>query len=161
MDVIAARPSEFSEGKRNLFKALVQQGGEVSNDALSKNVQTAKALVIGCVGGEVLGVAALKCPQVSYRRRIGGQAGIEISQVRYPFELGYVFLLPKAQGKKLSHQLVAGALGHAEGDAVFATTRCDNLAMLSVLKKAGFQAIGKEYDGRDMQRIQLLIRPGE
>jgi hypothetical protein len=48
----------------------------------------------------------------------GHKAGVDLGPARYPYELGYVFLLPEAQGKKLSHGLVAAALAHTEGAAL-------------------------------------------
>jgi len=103
MDIAAAAPDGFSEGERVLFSALVRQGGEVGENTLATNLKAAKVLVFGKIAGEVLGIAALKRPQASYRNRIGGKAGVEIGPAGYPYELGYVFLLPEAQGKKLSH----------------------------------------------------------
>ena len=158
LDISAAVPNWFSQDERDLFSSLVQQAGEVGENALATNMKSAKALVFGRIAGEVLGIAALKRPQASYRKRIGRKAGVEIGPESYPYELGYVFVLPKAQGKKLSHFLVAAALAHTEGAAVFATTRTDNVAMLATLAKAGFRQFGQDYRGRGARAIRLSVR---
>lgn len=158
LDITAATPGRFSQDERDLFGVLVRQAGEVGKNALATNMRTAKALVFGRLSGKVLGIAALKRPQASYRRRIGGKAGIDLGPAHYPYELGYVFLLPEAQGKKLSHGLVAAALAHADGAAVFATARADNAAMLAALAKAGFKQAGHDYRGRGTRMIRLLVK---
>lgn len=159
LDITAAAPDGLSQDERTLFSALVREAGEVGENALATNMRTAKALVFGRLAGKVLGIAALKRPQASYRKRIGGKAGVDIGTARYLYELGYVFLLPEAQGKKLSHGLVAAALAHAEGAAVFATARADNAAMLAALAKAGFKQAGHDYRGRETRMIRLLVKP--
>ncbi|MBN9147761.1 hypothetical protein [Nitrobacter sp.] len=158
LDIAAGAPNGFSQDERTLFGALVQQAGEVGGNGLATNIRDAKALVFGRLAGKVLGIAALKCPQASYRKRIGGKAGVDLGPARYPLELGYVFLLPEAQGKKLSHGLVAAALTCADGAAVFATARTDNAAMLAVLVKAGFKQAGQDYRGRGTRMIRLLVK---
>lgn len=159
MDIIAAAPGEFSNHERAMFSALVAKGGEVAVNAIANNIKTAKALVLGRGAGKIQGVAALKRPQASYRKRIGCKAGVEIGQRSYPYELGYVFLLPEAQGKKVSHRLVAAALERADGAAVFATTRTDNVPMLATLARAGFKQVGQDYPGRGTRMIRLLVKP--
>lgn len=158
LDIAAAAPDGFSQDERDLFGVLVRQAGEVGDNALATNMRTAKALVVGRIAGRVLGIAALKRPQASYRKRIGGKAGVDIGFENYPYELGYVYVLPEAQGKKLSHRLVAAALEHSEGAAIFATTRTDNAAMLATLAKAGFRQFGQDYRGRGARTIRLSVR---
>ena len=158
LDITAAAPDGLSQDEHTLFGALVQQAGEVGGNGLATNIRTAKALVFGRLAGKVLGIAALKRPQASYRTRIGGKAGVDLGPAHYPYELGYVFLLPEAQGKKLSHGLVAAALTCADGAAVFATARTDNAAMLAALAKAGFKQAGQDYRGSGTRMIRLLVK---
>lgn len=158
MDIIAAAPCEYSADERAVFSALVEKGGEVGLQALTANVETAKALVFGKLAGEILGVAALKRPQASYRKRIGRKAGVEIGMASFPYELGYVFLMPEARGRGCSRRLVAAAVELAEGAAVFATARTDNVRMLATLAKAGFEQVGQDYPGRGTNMIRLLVR---
>ena len=157
--VTAAQPHRFSDKERSSFRSLVEQGGEVAPNSVSTNINTARALVFGMVAGELVGIAALKRPQERYRKRIGASAGVDLSQTAYPYELGYVFLLPQARGQKNSPRLVTAALEHAVSAAVFATVRADNERMLATLARAGFEQAGQDYPGREARLIRLLVRP--
>jgi hypothetical protein len=106
-EIVAASPGDFADAERAVFSKLVLAGGEVGGAVLERNIASAKALVFLRRAREVQGIAALKRPQTGYRMRIGGEAGTKIAMDRFPYELGYVFLLPEAQGKRLSHALVA------------------------------------------------------
>jgi len=158
MNIVAAEPKGFTDGDRNSFKALVEKGEEVAYDVLATNIENAKALVFGRIEGKVRGVAALKCPLASYRKRIEDKADFPLDEGKFPYELGYVFLAPEARKKGLSHCLIAAALEHAGGAAVFATARIDNDRMLTALAKAGFKRVGRDFPGRGTRIIRLLIR---
>jgi RimJ/RimL family protein N-acetyltransferase len=140
---------------------LIVQGGEVGGAALSTNIANAKALIMLSQDDAVRGVAALKWPQISYRSKLRLKTGVSLQEDIVPYELGYVFIDPAFQGKGLSHLLVAEALRHAVGQAVFATARTDNPAMRSALVRAGFEATGNSYAGRDRRMLGLLIRPSQ
>jgi GNAT superfamily N-acetyltransferase len=158
MEITAAAPTHFTDEERAVFSELVKRGGEVTNNALATNIKNAKAIVLGKCAEGIQGVAALKRPQASYRKRIGDKAGVALGQKTFPYELGYVFLVPEMQRKGLSHRLVAKALEHTDSAGVFATTRADNAAMLATLSKAGFKSTGNDYRGRDARMIRLLVR---
>lgn len=157
---IAALPSDCSAVDRATFRDLVVQAGEVVGAALNTNVANARVLVMLKHHGIVRGVAALKRPQDSYRDKIINQAATALPRSEYPYELGYIFIEPDLQGRGLSHRLVAEALAHNDGAAVFATVRTDNGPMRSTLAKAGFTAVGRPYLGVQKQMIGLLVRQG-
>jgi hypothetical protein len=95
--IVVATPGDFADPERAVFSKLVLAGGEVGGAVLERNIANAKALVFLRRAREVQGIAALKRPQTSYRKRIGAEAGAKIAMGRFPYELGYVFLLPEAQ----------------------------------------------------------------
>lgn len=159
IEIVARVPAECSAADQACFRQLVIEGGEVGGAALTTNIANAKVLVILMQAGAMRGVAALKCPQDSYRTKIIKRTGVELSQPDYPFELGYVFVQPALQGRGLSHLLVASCLQHADARGVFATVRTDNAPMHATFKKAGFVAAGADYPGSKDRRIGLLIRP--
>lgn len=160
IDIRATTTREISGDERAAFIKLVRKGGEVDGRALVANVKSARVLILGSIAGDVKGIAALKRPQANYRKRIGQKSGADIGEAHCPYELGYVFLLPEARGKGLSHRLVAKALEHVDSKAVFATARVDNKAMLATLAKGRFKQIGQDYSGRS-GRIRLLIRTAD
>lgn len=158
MKVDALAPQDLSDNQRAAFIRLVEEGGEVGKRALATNMRNARVLILGSVAGDVKGIAALKRPQASYRKKIREWAGVEVGAPLYPYELGYVVLAPEARGKRISHRLVAEALAHADGRAIFATARDENGAMLATLATAGFRSVGREYRGRNNQKMRLLVR---
>jgi GNAT superfamily N-acetyltransferase len=158
MKIAALAAQDLSGDQRAAFIRLVQEGGEVGKTALATNMKNARVLILGSVAGDVKGIAALKRPQASYCKKIRERAGVEVGEPLYPYELGYVVLAPEARGKRISHRLVAEALAHADGRAIFATARDENRAMLATLATAGFRRVGREYRGRNNQKMRLLVR---
>lgn len=159
IEVVSNAPWAFSQDEQRLFQALVEAGGEVDTVALRQNVRSAKALVFARSEGRLLGVAALKVPQPSYRKKIEQRSAFNLPPDLYPFELGYVFVLEASRGNGLAHSLVAAAVNQARGTHLFATVRADNAAMLRTLNRAAFLQVGEEYTGRKQgTSIRLLIR---
>ena len=159
IEVVSGKPDAFALDERRLFCELVETGGEVDTIVLQQNVENAKALVFARSCGQHLGVAALKCPTLSYRKKVAKNSGFDLHPDVYPFELGYVFLVDTARGNGLSHRLVAATLEQAAGEQVFATARADNLGMLRTLDCAGFAHVGQDFPGRrEGSSIRLLVR---
>lgn len=158
IDIIGASPEAFSDAERVRFQELVEQAGEVTSAALLTNISTARALVLLKQDGIIRGVTALKRPQAGYRQRIEKRSSFALPPETYPYELGYVFIEPAMQGRGLSHQLVAKALSHDDGKAIFATVRADNEPMRTVLNSASFIEAGQPYLGRDKRVIRLFVR---
>lgn len=159
IEVVSDAPGSFSKYEQSRFRVMVEAGGEVDTVVLRRNVESAKSLVFARSEGQLLGVAALKVPQPSYRKKIAQNSGFSLQSDLYPFELGYVFVHEAARGKGLAHRLVAAALDQVRGTKVFATVRADNLAMLCTLRRATFLHVGEEYPGRNQgTSIRLLVR---
>jgi GNAT superfamily N-acetyltransferase len=62
-----------------------------------------------------------KNPLSSYRQNIESKAAVALNDTEFPFELGYVFVLPSARRQGLAVKLCQAALSLAEGRGVFAT----------------------------------------
>jgi GNAT superfamily N-acetyltransferase len=157
--VVAGKAGDFTEAERREFMRLVQQGGEVDDIVLARNIDAARRLVFLRSSEGLIGVAALKMPQASYRKRISGLSGVEIPEGTFPLELGYVFVVPAQRNRGLSRRLVEAALDGCSHDGVFATSRADNGSMHHTLERFDFRATGKPYAGRE-QVIQLFVRQG-
>jgi len=158
VEIVAGKPAEFTDAERASFIELVRAGGEVGGQVLERNIASAQALVFLRQEGQVRGIAAVKCPLLSYRKRIGRSAKAELSDADFPYELGYIFIVPAARGQKLSGPLVAKALELVPGSGVFATARIDNRAMRAALLKAGFRTAGERYGGRGSRTLQVFVR---
>lgn len=158
IEVIAGKPAAFSAEEKRLFCKLVEAGGEVDTAVLQQNVMDAKALTFARSSEKLLGVAALKVPKRSYRKKVSQSSGFNLCSDRYPFELGYVFVQQAVRGTGLSHRLVDTTLNAADGNFVFATVRTDNPGMLRTLERANFFQVGNEYSGRLANTsIRLLV----
>lgn len=159
LEFLAGTPIELGPARRAEFRKLVIAAGEVASDVLSTNIAEAKALVFLVRSGALQAIAALKRPRASYRNRITDATGTAISETAFPYELGYIYVLPDAQGQRLSHVLVAAALEYSDRAGVFATVRADNVRMLRTLARASFDPAGEPYPGRGDRTIRLMVRP--
>jgi GNAT superfamily N-acetyltransferase len=140
--LVARKPRFFSEIELQDFIAMVRAGGEVGDVVLERNVREAECLVFLRRGRCLVGVAALKNPLSSYRTTIKLKSGVAVKPSEFPFELGYVFVLPSARRQGCSVELTRAALSAAGGKGVFATSRTINDGMQATLRKFGFTRTG-------------------
>lgn len=158
-ELTAKSPGACTTIEIGAFIAFVRAGGEVSNQGLAERIRGAATLVFAHIDGSLVGVAALKQPQASYRRRVTSESGALIPVTEFPYELGWVYVLASARGKGISHLLSHAALAESKGAGVFATSRTDNVAMHRSLAKVGFIATGQPYvSGRGKHSLQVFIR---
>ena len=157
--VICREPTSCNDNEIADFKALVLAGGEVTPGGLDQRIRAAVGLVFLSEGRLLRGIAALKSPLQTYRKEVFAKSGVPLAEEEYPFELGWVFIIPSARGKKLSLKLVQAAVTVAGGCAVFATSRTDNLPMHATLVKCGFLPAGDSYRStRGSYELQLFVR---
>ena len=159
--LIAHGPQSFSEAELQDFIAMVRAGDEVGRDVLERNVRHAQCLVFLRRASCLTGVAALKKPLPRYRQTIKSRSGVPVEATDFPFELGYVFVLPSARRQGLSKVLARAALSASRENGAFATARTDNTAMHATLRRCGFEKkAGSSYaSGRGNYHLQLFVRP--
>jgi hypothetical protein len=114
--IIAKRPRECSSAELQDFAAFVLAGREVSPDGLEGRINKAEMLLFLVHDGCLKGIAAVKNPEKSHRERVFRKAQATVEAKRYPFELGWVFVLPSSRGCGLSHKLVQSAISCICGD---------------------------------------------
>ena len=152
-------PQNCSPGEPGRFLACVQEGGEVSAFGLDQRIRAAARLVFCEDVGELAGIAALKTPLDSYRFNVSRKSGVLLPRDAWPYELGWVFVVPNARNKGLSTALVRCALEGIEA-RIFATARTDNGPMQTTIRRFGFAAAGAEYlSTQPDHQIQLFTRP--
>ena len=158
--LVAQPPQAFAESEIQDFMAMVQAGGEVRNASLEENVRNAECLVVVRQGSCLVGVAALKNPKASYRQTINEKAKAAVDAQEFPFELGYIFVLPSARRQGLAVKLCHAALAPADGKGVFATARTNNDGMSAILLQFGFLKTGRHYSSAlHSRQLQLFVRP--
>ena len=158
-ELIVKSPGECSSIEIGAFIAFVRVGGEVSIQGLLDRIRGATALAFARVDGLVVGVAALKQPQASYRRRVSTESSAALSAKEYPYELGWVYVSPESRNKGFSLLLSQAALAESNGVGVFATSRTDNITMHRSLAKLGFVATGNPFtSGRGKHSLQVFAR---
>lgn len=152
-------PSQCSSVEREDFAALVLAGGEVVAEGLAERIETAHALLFLRETSCLVGIAALKNPNASYRASVFKKAAATPRHGEYPLELGWVFVLPSARGKGYSKALVKAAVAHAGSARVFATSRTDNTYMHASLLEASFIKHGNDYASqRGTHQLSLFLR---
>jgi len=161
-EVIAVKkPNECSETELKDFAAFVCAGGEVTAAGLGERIRKAEALVFLSQEGCLKGIAAIKNPEREYKNGVFQKAHATVQASEFPFELGWVFVLPSSRLAGLSHKLVKSALAAASGRRLFATSHSNNIHMHKVLKAHGFSCHGEAYlSGRCNRELLLFISEG-
>ncbi len=158
-ELTVKNPLACSNLEIGAFIAFVRAGGEVSAQGLNERIRGAAALAFAHIDGVLAGVAALKNPLASYLRRVSSSSGVSLPVAQFPYELGWVYVLPDARGKGLSLLLAQSALSAAGEAGVFSTSRTDNQPMHKSLAKLKFVPSGNTYtSGRGKHSLQLFIR---
>ena len=157
--VVGRKPGDCHDSEIGDFLSLVLAAGEVTAEGLEGRIRAAASLVFLTVGCCLGGVAALKRPEPNYRKRVSSSSGVPLSQRRFPYELGWVFVMPSLRGRNFSIDLTREAIASAGTQGIFATSRTDNLAMHAALSKFQFVAAGRPYrSGRGNHQLQLFVR---
>ena len=158
-DVISRSPGDCSDSEIEDFMALVLAGGEVTGHGLKNRIRSAACLFLLRIGSCTCGIAALKKPAVSYRKHVSLKSGIPLPQDEYPYELGWVFVMPSARGHHFSRDLTRAAISRSGTSGVFATSRTGNDTMHATLKKFDFVAAGRSWPSeRGGHNLQLFVR---
>lgn len=139
------------------FMALVLAGDAVQSQGLRKRIGHAESLVFLTIGCCLCGVAGLKRPDSKYRADVASKSKTPLPVDRFPYELGWVFVMPSARGRRFSVDLVREALLSAGTAGVFATTRKPEMA--KTLARFQFVPVGKPWvTQRDPHELRLFLR---
>lgn len=152
-------PADCSEADLDRFAALVTQGGEVA-DGMRERVSTAHLLGFIKYEGHAVGVAALKKPKATYRKKVFEQAKSERSGADFLFEVGWIFLKENHRQKGQMTELLTTMFEAVTGKRIFATTRSANEVMKQVLTHFKFETSGDPYPSVEHpdETIQLFLR---
>ena len=146
--VYSHNPKSLKTGEIDDYCAFVVAGGEVASQGLKHRVLNAVQIALLREDRCLLGVAGLKRPTDNHRAEVAKWSGIRLDAEAFPFELGWVYILPSARGRKLSLPLCETLVTAALGKGVFATSRANSVGMHKTLVKLGFGRIGSEWPSK-------------
>jgi GNAT superfamily N-acetyltransferase len=145
------------------FVELVVAGGAVRENHVRRGaVRPGAQLIFAEVDGQTVGVAALKVPLVRYRSSLQepAKAGYSLPESEFPYELGYVSVLPKYSGRRIAKKLVEEVLRLASGNGVFATTSNPTMKE-GVLPSFKFVPVGKTWSNGSGDILSLFVRKSQ
>ena len=159
--VILRSGAELSDDEAAEVANLVYSCGAVKGavEKIQNRVRRAHLLIIARWAGEIAGVAALKSPEVTYRRRLRDNVGVDLPENEYPTELGYVAVSEANRGRRLSSLLMEELMSlPIGGDGVFATTKREGYRT-AALPYLGFKCRGS-YLNDEGETVYLLTKAG-
>ena len=152
-------PKDCHELALGEFRSMVLRGGEVNPVTLERLIRRATVLGFVRAGADLVGVGAIKTPNESHRAKVFSKAESGADPLAFGHELGWIYLMPAARGRRLVGPLAHALLTELRGAAVYATTRVDNAPMWASLRKLGFLAEGEPYPSSLGEvQIQLFFR---
>jgi len=157
-------PAQCSQSELAAFAVAAAKGGEVEADDIVSGAKRAiRLLWISDASGNPCATAALKRPNLGYKNKVFGRAGLPDEAARFDIELGYVFVDPAHRQGGYGTRLVRRTIQIAGACPVYATSRSDNNGMRRILERLNFVIAGREYcSARDeATRLRLFLRECE
>ncbi|CAI1694510.1 Acetyltransferase (GNAT) family [Serratia quinivorans] len=128
---------------RYVFAKMLKSQGKVKGE-LNKKADRCKAICFAYYNGELAAIGALKIKTKSVFSI--SKADLSSLESEFEWELGYIYTVPKYQGKGLAQNVVAALLESFEGDHLMATTEVSkNPRMVRILENNGFKLHGKPW----------------
>lgn len=140
-------PSECSTDEKRKFKELVKIGGQVK--LTEKNFECAHKVCFIENTGDFMAVGAIKKPQKSYKDTIFCKACAKNDSANYEYELGWIVVSKKCQGKGLAKKIIQTLMKELGNENCYATTQISNKAMDYLLTNNKFEKLGSPYLNED------------
>ena len=154
-------PSDCSAQALADFENLVIKYGTVDPQGLTQRIcEASRLLFLRELNGQLVGVGALKRPQLGYRSKVFAKARATTPADEYRVELGWVAVVKSHQGRGLSRRIIGQLISLSENENLFATTRADARAK-RFASDHGFKPTGKPYpSGRGYDLVLYLRNAG-
>jgi len=154
-------PSDCSSQALADFENLLTKYGTIDPEGLTQRIGDAfRLLFLRESNGQLVGVGALKRPQLGYRTKVFAKARATTSPDEYRVELGWVAVAESHQARGLSRRIIGQLISLAENENLFATTRADARAMRFAADH-GFKPAGKPYPSGSGYDLVLYLRNAE
>ncbi|MGY4508196.1 hypothetical protein [Bradyrhizobium sp. USDA 3650] len=132
--------AECSRHQLDRFRQMVLEAGEVQAAGFDNRMARAEILVFLRVGGEIVGVGALKRPGREYSRGVFKNAGAKKLADEFGLELGWVVVEKAHRGHSYSRHVAEALVACANGRKIFATSITTRIAMHKALNGCGLSA---------------------
>jgi predicted GNAT family N-acyltransferase len=145
-NLVIKKPSECSENELDSFENLIKKGGEVAVAGLRNRIRKAQWLIFLFEDDKILaGIAALKEPNIGYKKKVFKKAESHENPDEFIFEVGWIYVEKQFRERKYSRLLLEEALKAAGNKNVYATTRENNEAMKRTNLRYGLEQSGHPY----------------
>ena len=152
------QPDQLRPDEINQFVEFVKEYGHIPNiNNIRTGVRNAEVLFRKFNGSTLLGIAAVKRPLASYKKRIFTSVGSRYDYKSFALELGYIAVRPDHTGRGIGDSLIKIAVVRIANRAAFATSRESNNWTSKHLAKYGFVQEDKSY-GEGSDKFLLFIR---
>lgn len=152
---IIKKPSECSQKEKKDFYDLVVKGNQVNISRLKERIEGAELLAFHYEKNNLVGIAALKYPNESYKNRIFEKAEVPQESGKYKLEFGWAYTELESEGRHICSNLTHKMLESEVSQNIYATTK--DKRMQKILTKNGFKTIGKPYPGEITKDLLLLF----
>lgn len=164
IEIIERDGSEAIPEEKRACIDLITIGGAVEEGHVEAGINRAGVILfLAKDESKIVGVAALKIPNHSYRTRLesikGSQYSIPAEQ--FPFELGYVATAPEYTGQGIAKKLTTVAVNRflqCSNQGIFATTS-DEAMLKTILPDVGFKIRGEPWPNENSDgELRLMTR---
>jgi hypothetical protein len=137
------RKEEITSQIAQSFVDLLQKQGKVVDPSIYK-IQNCKTLCYATVANEIIAIGAIKRKTPSDFSK--DKANLPELSANFTWELGYIYILPKYQGKHIATEIVDLLLAGLEHENLMASTEIDaNPKMVQILEKRNFVRYGNTW----------------
>ena len=160
LTLIAKQANQFGVDDRRQFEELVLSGGQVMANGLSARIASAHYLAFLTLGGELVGINAVKNNR-PHQRTVEKASGVELLDDEFLGEIGWLHVAEGHRGKNLGGLLMSAILSCTTGHRLFSTVQSKNIGARLLHERHGFHKVGKPW-ASDQQGdlVELYIHTG-
>jgi hypothetical protein len=155
-------PVDCSRHDLDRFRQMVLEAGEVQAAGFDDRIGRAEILTFLRVGGEIVGVGALKRPGRKDSRGVFKNGRAKNAADEFGLELGWVVVENAHRGHFYSRRIAEALVAHANGRKIYATSVTTRIAMHKALTGCSFERDGVEWQSkrRPDQHLFLFVHNG-
>jgi predicted GNAT family N-acyltransferase len=150
-------PTALSKMAIERCVSLVNEGGALAARFGASQLRQSRHVCLVRNDDEIVGVGIIKPPRPWYASGIARRSGFDFDSNM--LELGYVSRSRNHRGHGLSQKIVSNLIAVLPRMPLFATT--SNEKMKQTLRENRFVQQGKQWQGKNKNRLSLWVRRGE